>query len=390
MKIGILTFHSQINYGGLLQCWALQTELEGLGHEVVVIDRWFDDYNEALVGPYAKWGVKQWIKFSIRGVLGLGDFGRYRRHKKTKRFLKRYLKLTPYNFVKWRYAPEMLGIDLMVVGSDQVWHCAYWGDPSVYLLEGAERCNLPPVISYAASFGLKELPKDYVSLYKKGLARFKAISCREREGVEICKGLGYDATHVVDPTLLLEPAMWRKIIDEDGKEKTAKRRLICYFMSVDLKDAMPRLIEFSCKLECDVDVFVNNCAILPFPNSFGSAIKNIQPSKINICRSSDPLDFVKAFSKATWTLTDSFHAVMFSSIFECNARFVRPSDAMRSAMFARIEEFAASCVNGEFFVDDVEGALKSFCKGEEISYNQQKISQLRSNSLSWLKQSLGD
>ena len=27
MKIGILTFHSQLNYGGVLQCWALQTVL---------------------------------------------------------------------------------------------------------------------------------------------------------------------------------------------------------------------------------------------------------------------------------------------------------------------------------------------------------------------------
>ena len=28
MKIGILTFHSQLNYGRVLQCWALQTGLE--------------------------------------------------------------------------------------------------------------------------------------------------------------------------------------------------------------------------------------------------------------------------------------------------------------------------------------------------------------------------
>ena len=31
MKIGILTFHSQLNYDGILQCWALQTALEKLG-----------------------------------------------------------------------------------------------------------------------------------------------------------------------------------------------------------------------------------------------------------------------------------------------------------------------------------------------------------------------
>jgi hypothetical protein len=57
-------------------------------------------------------------------------------------------------------------------------------------------------------------------------------------------------------------------------------------------------------------------------------------------------------------------------------------------MFARIQEFATSCVKGEFFADDVESAMKSFCKGEEVSYNKLKISRLRSDSLGWLKQAL--
>ncbi len=388
MKIGILTFHSQINYGGVLQCWALQTALEEMGHEVVVIDRWLDADRKPLVGTYNKWNLKHWIKFVIRSVLGLGDYGLYRRHKKTERFLNKYLKLTPYHFLQWKDAPAALGVDFIVVGSDQVWHCGDWGDPTVYLLEGVKKCNLLPAISYAASFGLREIPKDFIPLYKRGLNRFKAISCREREGVEICKGLGYEATHVVDPTLLVETATWRKKFGVDAWKQNAKRRLVCYFMSVDLNKAMPYLINFARQMNCEVDILVNNGAILPIPNSLGKAIKNIPPSRINILRSSGPRDFVKAFSRATWTLTDSFHAVMFSSIFECNARFIRPSNIMRSVMFARIEEFASSCVNGGFFVDDVEGALHSFGKGDKISYNQKKISQLRLNSFAWLKQAL--
>lgn len=388
MKIGILTFHSQLNYGGVLQCWALQTALEELGHEAVVIDRWLDDDKKALAGPYRKWNLKRWIKFAVRAVLGLGDYGLYRRHKKTERFLKRYLNLTSYNFVHWSDAPDDLDVDLIIVGSDQVWHCGDWGDPTVYLLEGAEKSNLPPVISYAASFGLREIPKDFMPLYKRGLGRFRAISCREREGVEICKGLGYEATHVADPTLLVETATWRKMIGVNAKNQNAKRRLVCYFMSVDLTEALPLLDEFAARIKCKVDVLTNDGELFSIPRSFGEASRNISFRNVNICRSSDPLDFVRAFSKATWTLTDSFHAVMFSSIFECNARFIRPSNTMRSAMFARIEEFASSCVEGEFFVDDVEGALKSFRNGEEISYNRANISQFRSDSLAWLKKAL--
>lgn len=39
MKIGILTIPPRINYGGILQAYALQTVLEGLGHEVYVMER---------------------------------------------------------------------------------------------------------------------------------------------------------------------------------------------------------------------------------------------------------------------------------------------------------------------------------------------------------------
>ena len=38
MKIGIITLPLHINYGGLLQAYALQTVLENLGHDVDVVE----------------------------------------------------------------------------------------------------------------------------------------------------------------------------------------------------------------------------------------------------------------------------------------------------------------------------------------------------------------
>jgi hypothetical protein len=179
----------------------------------------------------------------------------------------------------------------------------------------------------------------------------------------------------------------------NSRNKNAKRRLVCYFMSVDVRKVLPSLIEFSKRMRCDVDILSNNSCVFGKPAKISDVIKNYRYDmclgKVRLCRASDPMDFVRTFSNATWTLTDSFHAVMFSSIFECNARFIKPSSSSRAVMFARIEEFASSCVNGEFFVDDVEGALESFRNGEEISYNRAKISQFRADSLSWLKEAVG-
>lgn len=388
MKIGILTFHSQLNYGGVLQSWALQTALQNLGHDVVVIDRWMSKGNENLEGNHSKVNIAGSIKFIIRSMLGLGDWGARSRRKRTKAFIGQNLNLTPYHFVKWDEAPADLGLDMIVVGSDQVWHCGDWGDPSVYLLEGSERCNIPTAISYAASFGLKELPVDFIPLYKRGLARFKAISCREREGEEICKSLSFAATHVVDPTLLIEPQTWRKIIDASERTGKNKPRLVCYFMSVDVKTVLPYLSEFAKRMKCKVDVLANNGVLQPIPRSIGEVVGNNRFKSVNILRSADPIEFVKEFSRATWVLTDSFHAVMFASIFGCNARFIRPSNAMRAVMFARIQEFAIECVKGNLFVDDVKAALDSFERGETVSFDQQKIASLRDASLAWLKSSL--
>ena len=44
MKIAILTQPLRTNYGGILQAYALQTVLQRRGHEVVVINREYQDY----------------------------------------------------------------------------------------------------------------------------------------------------------------------------------------------------------------------------------------------------------------------------------------------------------------------------------------------------------
>lgn len=110
--------------------------------------------------------------------------------------------------------------------------------------------------------------------------------------------------------------------------------------------------------------------------------------RVKVCRGYGPKEFVRAFASATWTLTDSFHAVMFSAVFNCNARFVRPANEMRKVMFSRIEEFVEKCVTGDFFVDDVEQALWAFAHGEKIAYDDKQIVAMRAESKRWLENAI--
>ena len=83
MKIGILTFHSQINYGALLQVYAMQRVYEALGHDVVVLDRWLDPANGHLLGVWGERSIKRWIRNVVSCFYGIGYLGCFVRHLKS-------------------------------------------------------------------------------------------------------------------------------------------------------------------------------------------------------------------------------------------------------------------------------------------------------------------
>lgn len=401
MKIGILTFHSQLNYGGVLQCWALQTALEKMGHEVVVIDRWLTPDNWLLDRGTNKWNVRQWVKFWVRSLLGLGDLSAWRRIRRTKKFIDQCLNLTPYHFVEWGDAPKDLGVDLLVVGSDQVWHCGDFGDPRVYLLEDAPSIQ---AIAYAASFGMTEIPPyifgntrevDAVPIYERGLHRFKAVSCREAEGVRLCGEFDVKAEHVVDPTLLLEAPDWTPKIGHPQTNGVGKR-LVCYFLSEDLSHALPILKKFAIKSGWTVEVLIDygKRECLPFPSApakmriWSREILEKHFGLVRITTAAGPIEFVKALSCCNAVVSDSFHALMFATVFEKNVRILRPQTKFRQKMFARIEEFAVH-TKGPLVADNLQDALDSLGRNDQVTVDRHWLESRKNQSKDFLHRNVG-
>lgn len=404
MKIGILTFHSQLNYGGVLQCWALQVALKKMGHDVVVIDRWQEAGNSLLERGFNRFGKLLWTRFLVRSMFGLGDWNWFERVRRTKKFIRKRLLLTPYHFVDWKDAPKDLGVDLLVVGSDQVWHCGTFGDPRAYLLDGAPDI---PAIAYAASFGFAEIPRflgignaplaevESEPAYRRGLAKFKAISCREAEGVSICRKLGFNATHVVDPTLL---TFWsdsrnERISSANTDENRESGCLVCYFMSESLEENFDALEQFARRNGCRVKIFLNSRMQLSMPTRPAKARRWLRHlgrkafSRIGVLDWAGPQDFFDAFKGARWVVSDSFHALMFSICNGCNVRIVRPTTEYRRQMFSRIEEFADHA-DGPLVADSVDDALESLSKGELVRFDSSWLSARREESLNWLERAL--
>ena len=89
--------------------------------------------------------------------------------------------------------------DYIIVGSDQVWN-PYWF-PNIDFLKYIDKKKR---ISYAASFGVNEIPLNLQYSFKNTLKNMEYISVREDAGAKIIKDLiGKEVPVVVDPTLLL-------------------------------------------------------------------------------------------------------------------------------------------------------------------------------------------
>ena len=191
MKIGILTLPLETNYGGILQAFALQKVLRGIGYDVITIDR---HGRREYPSPFIH--VVGYVKrllfhFLLRKDVSIkwnpfeSDEQYKIRSRKTQSFINRNILLTRFIY------PEQLveidkeyGFDAYVVGSDQVWLSYYCPDS---FLDFVTRPNVKKVV-YAAScgkhsfFNNTRLLKKCSQLAKK----FVGISVREDYLVRRC------------------------------------------------------------------------------------------------------------------------------------------------------------------------------------------------------------
>lgn len=375
MKIGILTFHSQLNYGALLQCWALSKMIKLLGHQPIVLDKWKNG-RCGTTGPLEQTRVES-LKNLIRIIIGMIHVGVISRYRKTRAFL-RNVGLTDFHFCSWSELDRPLGVDCVVAGSDQIWNCAIWSDLSTYMLENAPEV---PFISYAASFGIREIPNEFRSQYKEGLSRYCARSVREDEGLQIVKNLGLDATTVVDPTILLPPCEWYKMISKKSHEQRSDFILL-YLIGLNSIEFIREASRVAGDLQ--VKFVLVTPAMTVYPRY---ALWERHPGVL-LAANAGPYDFVRLISKARAVITDSFHATAISSIYDTECRVIRPNNDERQSMFARLDEFVSKYSDGDIIQKDLTSAVASVLSGTSYEWNHAQMVLDREHSRGWLVNAL--
>ena len=311
MKIGIITLYGEFNYGNRLQNYALQRTLELLGYKAVTL---VVDSKTNIMKKYLK-------KFLHKknDQIKLIPRNEKKRERNIKTFTNRYINTEFYKTNDGKMPIKVNEFfDCFVVGSDQVWNPLFWGDERFdaeaynYFLSFAEPQKR---ISYAASFGISELPEKYQKNFKHLLEGFNHISVRESDGADIVNSITTKLANIVlDPTMLLEVDEWRKVSSQGIKPKF--RYIVTYFLGDQENEFLLYINELSLK--------------------YGYEIINIMDEKCVEYYTGGPDTFLSLIDNAEICFSDSFHATVFSILFHTPFVVVDRKHSNNSNMNSRI------------------------------------------------------
>lgn len=329
MEILILTQPLHTNYGGLLQAYALQQILKGMGHDVVTdrlgVVRKLPLWNRALRFLYH--AVQFCILKNYRYYPYRYLFVSFDKESKAKRSIS----INTDRFVNTHIdtidlltrsnesvIDAVRQFDAIVVGSDQVWR-ATMSDIPTYFLSFTKAINVKR-IAYAASFGtddLNEYSKMDMKIASESIKLFDAVSVREKSGVHLCRDyFKMDAVHVLDPTMLLSKDDYLKLIEEEDKP-CSENILLTYVLdrTQEKNDIIQRVGEALHLTSCE------NGAVKYF--------SNVVESNVSECIYPSVSRWVAGFRDAQFVVTDSFHGTVFSIIF--NKPFVAILNSKRGS-----------------------------------------------------------
>ena len=360
MKVGIITFHRALNYGALLQAFALRHSLSKLGAEAQVLDY----RNPIMEGMYfypsfsQRKTVKAKIKYLIQGKFEL------KRREKFESYRKNYLNLS-----KELSAADDLKViseayDRFITGSDQVWNYGAHNFDKNYFLQFVNEGNKK--YSYAASFGVSSLSDDYKEEYRNILSDFAMCSVRERQGLDILSSLGIVNQRIdLDPTMLLTKEDWQAQLNISAKPK--HKYIFAYYF--ELTDTLRSYVEkLANKTGCTV-VFVGNPLKAPFC------------CKCKRLKTADPIDFVNAISNAEYVVTNSFHGTAFSIIF--NKKFYVELLKTDSKVNSRIENILQTFSSEKRII-----AASKMNDDVDWNFVNSKMAEMRKESLDYLREIL--
>lgn len=288
-KIAIITTYGQYNYGNRLQNYAVtQIVSKAGGHaETLVLD---EKKTRLLLKKYLE---QTNLRPVIEGVfLRKRNIGlTYKQFIQFKRFSTRYMTTRYCGGRDMERLSEEY--EYFLIGSDQIWN-PYFRSRNCDFADFARPEQKIPV---APSFGEKYLTKEQAERIAPLLKEFRYLSVRELSGANIIRELtGREAQILIDPTMLLTRTEWSAISQKPKWVSGESPYIFSYFLGGK-----------SVKDQKQIDQYAQAIGAKEY-----SLMDPSQPE----CYVTGPAEFLWLLEHASLVCTNSFHAVVFSVIFD--------------------------------------------------------------------------
>lgn len=347
-KIAFITFHKAYNYGAFLQTFALNSVLSGK------YDCYVYDYTCKKIKNDYKLIKKNNFKKMVKSLLYL-----------TKNYKRKQ------NFDKcinssFKFVNNDNDLSLIIAGSDQIWNIVLTGGYDKYY--SLEAFNSIKKISYASSVGDERLIGNNKDIYKKMIEGIDRVSVREESAKkELSKISDKKVDVCLDPTLLLSEEDWKKYLK---KPKYNSDYIFSYFVGVTKNNYLV-LDKLSSKLQKKVLSYSEN------PK---------ESNKLDCCYTDDPFQFITNIYNSSVVFTSSFHATVFSIIFNKEFYCMIPKNKGN-----RIINLLNKLGLNSRMINEVSDLEKiDFNKKIDYSKVNSILESERKKSLDWLFDNIGD
>lgn len=343
MRIGLLTYHHSANYGAVMQSYATCRALKELGHEVEFLNFQQDEKrsNSSIIFYFK---IKAFDRFMTAF------------YPTETKILQ---SMDDLNAIASNY-------DCLVVGSDQVWNPEISKNKCLaYFLDfGGSDIRR---ISYASSFGISKWPEQYQNLLPSisaSLHKFHGLSVREETGKYLLENLFNLSSQVVlDPTLLHTDynEITGNIVNNDD--------VICYLLN-RTKLQLEKTIKLSKSLGKTPKMISTIRPTLGF--------RYVYPPSIEA--------WIKYIAGAKFVITDSFHGLAFSLIYNKQFIVISPNNGKNS----RLKDLLKSVGLENRYFDENDTIIYSELQNKKIDYDvvNSKLDTLKDVSWNYLRNAL--
>jgi Polysaccharide pyruvyl transferase. len=364
MRIGILTFHFNYNYGAVLQAYASVCALRALGHEPEIVNyvpsylRADASYFRGLGIRNGGWRTKIWARLTdMPRRLKFDSFRR--RHLPVSRRVK-----------KSGLAQLGDSYDILYVGSDQVWNLNWMHDfDGFYFCDYLSESSKARPVAYAACFGAVKQPEGHLRKASSLIRRFQSVGVRNQMSSQMVANIaaGVASQLVCDPTLL-----------HDFSDIRVRRDNGDYIVVYALDAGGVNRAKDYC------DAIKKELGNMPVWFIRNDRVASV-PWADRVVSDADPGEWLNLIADARAVVTDSFHGCIFAMKYKRTLRAYSSGwRAMRMLeLFGHLEVSYVLDGGEDFYLWKVDGANDAL-----VQHIQDRMKFMANESKAWLGKEL--